>query len=234
MKEEIVREFSRLSSKEKARICGRFFKTGEGEYGEGDVFLGIPVPLIRGLTRKYYNKLDLKDLDFFLKNEIHEYRFFALTVLVEKYKKGSENERESIYHYYLRNTKYVNNWDLVDISSYKIVGNRLKEREDRRVIYDLAKSESLWDQRIAIVSTFSFIKENDHKDILKLAEILIGHEHDLIHKALGWMLREVGKRDMSVLREFLDKHHKRMPRTMLRYAIEKMGQRERVKYLKKI
>lgn len=238
LKERIVQEFERLSSKEKAKDYKRFFKTRKGEYGEGDVFIGVPVPEVRKLCKKYLEVISLMDLDFFISNKIHEYRLFALLTLTYMYKKEAkgknmgerEKKQRQIFDYYIKNRQYINNWDLVDASAYKIVGEYLKER-DRSILYDLIKSSSVWDQRIAIVSTFSFIKDGDFKEILRFSELLLNHEHHLIHKALGWMLREVGKRDLAVLREFLNRYANSMPRTMLRYSIEKLGEEERQHYM---
>lgn len=232
IRDDILGDFKKVSSKEKAQILQRFFKTGKGEYGEGDVFIGVVVPEIRRLCKKYYKDLTLKELDFFLHSKIHEYRLFALLCLTYKYEKADEKEQKKIFNYYLRNTKYINNWDLVDLSAPKIVGAYLREK-DRSVLYRLVKSNNLWEQRIAVLSTAPFIYMNDFKDIMRFAKILINHEHDLIHKAVGWMLREVGKKDIDVLRKFLDRYGSKMPRTMLRYSIEKFDKEERLIYLKK-
>jgi 3-methyladenine DNA glycosylase AlkD len=182
--------------------------------------------------------LSLKDLDFFISNEIHEYRLFALLTLTYMYeqtrkiqkKEVRDQKQREIYKYYIKNKEYINNWDLVDLSAYKILGEYLKER-DRSILYDLIESKSIWDKRIAILSTLAFIKEDDFKDILKITKRLLDDDHDLIQKALGWMLREVGKRDISVLKEFLDKYADKMPRTMLRYSIEKLTKEERKYYM---
>jgi 3-methyladenine DNA glycosylase AlkD len=236
--EKIVKELKQYSSKEKAEVCQRFFKTGKGEYGEGDVFIGVSVPNVRKLCKKYLKDLSLKDLDFFISNEIHEYRLFALLTLTYMYeqtrkiqkKEVRDQKQREIYKYYIKNKEYINNWDLVDLSAYKILGEYLKER-DRSILYDLIESKSIWDKRIAILSTLAFIKEDDFKDILKITKRLLDDDHDLIQKALGWMLREVGKRDISVLKEFLDKYADKMPRTMLRYSIEKLTKEERKYYM---
>lgn len=231
-RDSIVKDLKSYSSKEKAVVYQRFFKTGKGEYGEGDMFIGITVPNIRKVCTKYFNDLSFNDLDFFVKNDIHEYRLFGLLVLTYKFKGASELERKDIFEYYLRNTKYINNWDLVDVTAPKIVGEYLKDKK-RDVLYGLVKSSNLWEQRIAVVCTYVFIQEDDFKEILFFAKYLLPHEHDLIHKAVGWMLREVGKRDMDVLRKFLDKYVTKMPRTMLRYSIEKMDEQERLGYLRR-
>jgi 3-methyladenine DNA glycosylase AlkD len=238
LKERIIREFEKVSSKEKAKDYKKFYKTGKGEYGEGDVFIGVTVPEVRKLCKKFLEEVTLKDLGFFISNKIHEYRLFALLTLTYMYEKVAKEknleERKKrqgeIFDYYIKNRQHINNWDLVDASAYKIVGEYLKER-DRSVLYDLIKSDSIWDQRIAIISTFAFIKNHDFKEILKFGELLLNHEHHLIHKALGWMLREVGKRDIAALRKFLNRYATRMPRTMLRYSIEKLGKEERQYYM---
>lgn len=231
-RERVIAELKGVASEEKARVLSRFFKTGKGEYGEGDVFIGITVPNIRSVCKKFYSELSLKDLDFFISNPIHEYRLFALICCTYAFSKGDDVKREDIFNWYVKNIDFINNWDLVDLSCHEIVGEFLKERE-RKVLYDLIESESMWCQRIAIVSTYSFIRENDFKEILFFAEKMLNTRYDLIQKAVGWMLREVGKRDVGVLREFLDMYCKVMPRTMLRYSIERFDGDERRRYLGK-
>ncbi len=208
----------------------RFFKTGKGQYGEGDKFIGCTVPQTRSVAAKY-SKLPLEEVANLLKDEIHECRLCALVILTNKYSKANELDRFEILNFYISHTKYINNWDLVDISAHKIVGEWFKNREDRSLIYQLADSNLLWDQRIAIVSTFTLIRNNDFNDILSLSEKFLSHKHDLIHKACGWMLREVGKRDEVVLTYFLDQFAHQMPRTMLRYSIEKFDEELRKHYL---
>lgn len=208
----------------------RFFKTGKGQYGEGDKFIGSTVPQTRSVAAKY-SKLPLEEVANLLKDEIHECRLCALVILTNKYSKANELDRFEILNFYISHTKYINNWDLVDISAHKIVGEWFKNREDRSLIYQLADSNLLWDQRIAIVSTFTLIRNNDFNDILSLSEKFLSHKHDLIHKACGWMLREVGKRDEVVLTYFLDQFAHQMPRTMLRYSIEKFDEELRKHYL---
>ena len=208
----------------------RFFKTGKGQYGEGDKFIGCTVPQTRSVAAKY-SKLPLEEVANLLKDEIHECRLCALVILTNKYSKANELDRFEILNFYISHTKYINNWDLVDISAHKIVGEWFKNREDRSLIYQLADSDLLWDQRIAIVSTFTLIRNNDFNDILSLSEKFLSHKHDLIHKACGWMLREVGKRDEVVLTYFLDQFAHQMPRTMLRYSIEKFDEDLRKHYL---
>jgi len=213
-----------------AKTLQRFFKTGTGQYGEGDGFIGVRVPATRRVAKKYQD-LSLPDALTLLKSPIHEERLLALIILVHKYRKGSPVEQAEIYLEYLSNTNYVNNWDLVDSSAEHIVGAHLKNRR-RSTLYALANSNCLWERRIAIMSTFHFIKNNDFDETLKLAEMLIADDEDLIHKAVGWMLREVGKRDQETEETFLRKYHQQMPRTMLRYAIEKFPENIRQQYLK--
>ena len=208
----------------------RFFKTGKGQYGEGDKFIGCTVPQTRSVAAKY-SKLPLEEVAHLLKDEIHECRLCALVILTNKYNKANELDRFEILNFYISHTNYINNWDLVDISAHKIVGEWFKNREDRSLIYQLADSDLLWDQRIAIVSTFTLIRNNDFNDILSLSEKFLSHKHDLIHKACGWMLREAGKRDEVVLTYFLDQFAHQMPRTMLRYSIEKFDEELRKHYL---
>ena len=208
----------------------RFFKTGKGQYGEGDKFIGCTVPQTRSVAAKY-SKLPLEEVAHLLKDEIHECRLCALVILTNKYNKVNELDRFEILNFYISHTNYINNWDLVDISAHKIVGEWFKNREDRSLIYQLADSDLLWDQRIAIVSTFTLIRNNDFNDILSLSEKFLSHKHDLIHKACGWMLREVGKRDEAVLTYFLEQFAHQMPRTMLRYSIEKFDEELSKHYL---
>jgi Predicted DNA alkylation repair enzyme len=223
----LINDLKKTGHKDKVLVFKRFFKTGKGEYGEGDKFLGIPVPEVRKVAKKYKN-LNLEDLKKLLKTEFHECRLCALMILRFQYE-VSENKKELV-DFYLKNTRYINNWDLVDLSCQYILGNWFLDK-DKKILYQLARSKNLWERRIAIISTFEFIRHNQFADTLKLSEILISDKHDLIHKAVGWMLREVGKRDKKVLRDFLDKHHQKMPRVMLRYAIEKFPQDIRKKYL---
>src|SRR5690554_6905699 len=208
----------------------RFFKTGKGEYGEGDKFIGCTVPQTRSVAAKY-TKLPLNEVAKLLDDEIHECRLCALVILTNRYVKANELGRYEILNFYLANTNRINNWDLVDISAHKIVGEWFRNREDRSLLYQLAESELLWDQRIAVVATFAFIRNNDFDDILMLSQKFLTHKHDLIHKACGWMLREVGKRDEDVLTDFLDRYATQMPRTMLRYSIEKLTEKQRKYYL---
>jgi 3-methyladenine DNA glycosylase AlkD len=215
-----------LASPTKAIALARFFKTGKGDYGEGDRFLGITVPEQRKLAKAFVS-LSFKDLEQLLQIEIHEYRLTALLILTYQFPKADPVKREEIVAFYLNHTKWINNWDLVDVTCRQILGVHLLHR-DRSILYELARS-----QRIAIVSTLEFIKHEQFEDTLKIAIALLEHRHDLIHKAVGWMLREVGKQDRQVLVEFLDIYHQQMPRTMLRYAIEHFEERTRKGYLRK-
>ena len=227
----IRKDLKKLSSRKKADVYQRFFKTGKGEYGEGDVFLGMTMPNIRKVVKKHFKNTSLKDTLKLLTSKYHEERMTALLILVEKYQKADQKEKEIIYKSYLKNTKYINNWDLVDVTCHKIVGKHLLDK-DRKILYKLAKSKDLWEKRISIISTMWFIKENQFQDTLKISKILLNDSHDLIHKAVGWSLREVGKKNFSLEESFLNKHYKNMPRTMLRYAIEKFPEDLRQKYLK--
>ena len=223
----LEKELKIKANLEKAKILQRFFKTGPGEYGEGDVFLGIVVPEIRKLVKKYSN-LKIKEIIKLLHSKIHEERLTALLIMVNKFQ--VEEDKEKIYNLYLKNTKYINNWDLVDLSADKIIGDYLLNKP-KSILYKLAKSKRIWERRISIIATFNFIKNNKFKETLKIAKILLNDEHDLIHKAVGWMLREVGKRDLKTEEKFLKKYYKKMPRTMLHYAIEKFPEKKRKQYL---
>ncbi len=226
----IEKRLQELGNKKRAKILQGFFKTGHGEYGEGDILLGIRVPDLRKLAKEYQD-IPSRDVRQLIKAPIHEERMLALLILVRKYSKGTETEKKRIYDLYLRNTRFINNWDLVDVTAEHIVGNFLMNKS-RKPLYSLAKSKFLWDRRISIMSTFHFIKHHDFSDTLKIAEILISDKEDLIHKAVGWMLRETGKRHMPTEEKFLIKYYKSMPRIMLRYAIERFPESKRQKYLK--
>lgn len=225
----LKKELKKMADPKRAKLLQGYFKTGKGEYGEGDIFLGLTVPKLREIAEKY-DSLDIKQLKELIQSKIHEERMTALFILVDKYK--TTNHKKIIFHFYLRNTKYINNWDLVDLSAPNIVGIHLLDK-NRKILYGLAKSESIWERRIAVLATFQFIKNNQFDESLKIAEMLLFDDHDLIQKAVGWMLREVGKRDLKTEIEFLNKHCRKMPRTMLRYAIERFPQRLRMSYLKK-
>ena len=220
----------KYSDKKKAKIVQRFFKTGPGEYAQGDIFIGITVPMLRILSKRYQSLAFNETLQL-LKSQIHEERLLSVLILILKYRKVDLSEKRKIYKAYLNHSKYVNNWDLVDVSAKHIIGDFLKDK-DRTPLYKLARSDSLWERRIAILSTFHFIENNDFEDTLKIAEILISDPHDLIHKAVGWMLREVGKRDRDSEERFLKKYYTAMPRTMLRYAVERFPESKRQAYLK--
>jgi len=218
-----------LSNPKIAEHSLRFFKTGPGEYGEGDLFLGIRVPVTKKVARKF-KELPVDEVLKLLKSKYHEERLLALIMLVNRFKKETDKEQKKIYEAYLSHTEYINNWDLVDGSAHQIVGGYLFER-DRKPLYQLAKSKSLWERRISMIATYTFIKRDDFEDTLNLSAILLTDEEDLMHKAVGWMLREVGKKDLEVEEKFLRKHYKKMPRTMLRYAIEKFEEKKRKGYL---
>ena len=223
---KLKQDLKELEDKDKAKLYQGFFKTGKGQYGEGDIFLGITVPNQRKVAKKYKD-LTLQHIQELLNSNIHEHRFTALVILTNQYK----NNKEQIKDFYLKNAKRINNWDLVDTTAHKILGDYLHDK-DKSILYKLANSENLWEKRIAIISTAHFISKNKFEDTLKISEILLKDKHDLIHKAVGWMLREVGKRDLETEEQFLRKHYKDMPRTMLRYAIEKFEETKRQAYLK--
>ena len=223
-------ELRKCAYEEKAKILRSFFKTGRGQYGEGDVFIGGTVPQVRDVAKLFYNDISLVDVLSLISNKIHEERLLALVILVLKFEKGSEEDKTKIYNFYLKNIGCVNNWDLVDLSAPKIIGAYLFDK-DRKILFKLAKSKNLWERRIAILSTFYFIQKDDFIGTLKIAQILLRDEHDLIHKAVGWMLREVGKKSFKKEEKFLLSNYKRMPRTMLRYAIEKFPDARRKEFL---
>ena len=226
----IQKELRRLADKETAEHSQWFFKTGKGQYGEGDRFLGIRVPALRTIARQYRG-VSVEEASRLLKSQFHEERLVALLLLVGMFDKADDEGRRAIYELYLENTRFINNWDLVDCSAEHIVGAYLR-RADKQPLYDLAVSNSLWERRISIMSTFHFIKHNEFADTLRIAQILLADKEDLIHKAVGWMLREVGKRGADAEERFLKKHCRQMPRTMLRYAIERFPAAKRQKYLK--
>lgn len=217
------------SDKSHAAVLQKFFKTGKGEYGDGDKFIGIKVPVLRNIAKQYKN-LEMDAVQNLIQSEIHEERMTALLILIEKFKKADEKEKKKIYNFYLENLGFINNWDLVDLTAEKIIGAFLYEKE-RGLLYKLALSDNLWKKRTAMLSTFYFIKMGDYSTSLEIAELLLNDKHDLIHKAVGWMLREIGKRDLKTEEEFLLKYYKKMPRTMLRYAIERFDEKRRKDYL---
>lgn len=228
---EVLNELKSLADSEQAVHLRRFFKTGKGQYGEGDVFLGIKVPVTRSVAKKYYNNLSLDDIQKLLANPYHEVRLLALLVMVFKYEKT--DLKNEIFEIYLKNVDFINNWDLVDLSAPKIVGHYIHEHKIYDDIYNLANVDHLWSNRVAVVSQYYSIKRSDFSLILELSEKFLTHEHDLMHKAVGWMLREMGKVDETPLYEFLDEHYKVMPRTMLRYSLEKLSEDKRKHYMKK-
>ncbi|WP_072679706.1 DNA alkylation repair protein [Arcobacter sp. LA11] len=234
MTKKIYTELDTYSDKQRALDCKRFFKTNIGEYAYGDEFLGIKAPDIRNIVKKYFLELSLDDIKEFLYSKYHEHRMFALLVLVYKYKTKrftTDEQREEIFNFYIKNTKQINNWDLIDVTAPHIVGVYLLDK-DRSILYEFAFSEDLWKKRISIVSTFALINNKEYEDTLKLADILLHDEHDLIHKAVGWAIRNVGIKDLDTMFNFLNPRYKTMPRTMLRYAIEKLPKELRQKYLK--
>ncbi len=227
----VRRQLKTMVNPEKAAFFPRFFKAGPGEYAEGDKFMGVIVPDQRKVA-KQFRDLPQTEIDKLLNDPVHECRLTGLLILVGQFERSKDQaQRKSIMQYYLSRTDAVNNWDLVDSSAHKILGKWLVDRKDRRVLDRLAKSKNMWEQRIAMVATYTLIKNGELDDTLRLAEKLLSHKHDLIHKAVGWMLREAGKQDDKVLLAFLDQHAHRMPRTMLRYSIEKLSDARRKKYL---
>jgi len=228
---EVKIELEKFADPEKTKILKRFFKTGKGEYGEGDIFIGVKVPDQRKVAIKFKN-LAMDETVELLHSPIHEHRLTALLIWVQQFKVGDDKKRNEIFNTYLKNTKYINNWDLVDLSSEKVVGqNIIFFPELKPNIYRICQSKSVWDRRIAIMATFAFIRQNQFNDTLKMAQILLYDKHDLIQKAVGWMLREIGNRDKDTEQKFLKIFYKKMPRTTLRYAIEKFDEKERKFYL---
>lgn len=230
---DILRQLESFGSPERARASLRFFKCGKGEYGEDDRFLGVTVPEQRTIVKEHRD-LPFPEIEKLLRSPCHEARLTGLLILTYQFEKTDEKKQKEIFDFYLAHLSAVNNWDLVDVTAPSIVGGYLAEKEsERKILYRFAKSKNLWERRIAVVSTFAFIRRGDFADTLSIAEILLGDTHDLIRKATGWMLREVGKRDELVLKRFLDAYADAMPRTMLRYAIERFPERERKYYLSK-
>lgn len=221
MLKDLIEDLQSVAKAKNVEILQKFFKTGKGQYAEGDVFIGISMPQIRNVV-KYYNSLNFSELQELLNSEIHEFRMSALLILVIQFKKAKAEKRKEIYEFYIKNLHRINNWDLVDCSCRDIVGAYLFDK-DRSPLYRLAQTDHLWSQRVAIVSTWFFIREKQYDDTLKISEILLHHKHDLIHKAVGWMLREAWKKTGShQVEDFLEKYASTMPRTALRYTIEKM------------
>ncbi len=228
--ESLKKDLRKFERPEKAKLLKRFFKTGKGEYAEGDNFLGLITDETRSVAKKYLD-LSFSDLSKLLSSRIHEERVCVVMILTKRFEKD-EKERKEIFNFYLKNISGINNWDLVDISCPKIIGRYLFEEElSRDLLYKFAKSDNLWKRRIGIMSTFYFIGKCDFNDTLEISKILLNDKHDLIHKAVGWMLREIGKRDLATEEKFLRINYKKMPRTMLRYAIEKFPEVRRKKYL---
>jgi 3-methyladenine DNA glycosylase AlkD len=223
------RELKAAGTPERATGASRYFKTGKGQYGEGDIFLGVTVPVLRAIVKKY-KTLPLADVEKLLSIGEHEVRSAALLILVAQYEKGDEAQRKQILKMYLRNTQYINNWDLVDCSCREIVGGHLKTGS-RTLLTRLAKSKSMWERRIAMISTMALVQDGDFDDALRVAELLLDDTHDLIHKAIGWVLRVVGDKDRTALLRFLETHYNRVPRTSLRYAIEHFSLEQRKRLL---
>lgn len=229
--DELRKDLEACADPKRAESTKWFFKTGPGEYGEGDVFIGVPVPAIRALASRYRD-LDRDSTLALLRSSVHEERTLALVILIRQFKKGSPDGRQAIFDLYLDNTAYINNWDLVDLSAKWIVGGHLRDKP-KDVLYTLARSSSLWERRIAVLATFPYINEGDSDDALRIAETLLPDRHDLIQKAVGWMLREVGKRCSERIEEdFLRQHYRHMGRTALRYAIERFAEGKRLAYLR--
>lgn len=232
MHARIRKALKQASDPAKAAFFPNFFKTGKGQYGEGDVFIGITVPQQRAIAKRF-GDAPLETIEAMLADPVHEMRLTALLILNLQFAKASQEERRTIVDFYLRHLDGVNNWDLVDGSAPYILGAYLVTKKDHAVLYRLARTDHLWRQRIAIVATQALIKAGQFEDTIRIAEILLSHKHDLIHKAVGWMLREMGKKDEKALRAFLDKHAPKMPRTMLRYALERLPVAVRRKYMEK-
>ncbi|MDR2848222.1 MAG: DNA alkylation repair protein [Bacteroidales bacterium] len=228
----ILDELFSVANPEKATFLQGFFKTGKGQYAEGDVMLGIVVPLTRDIVKKS-PELPLAEIQILLDSEYHEARLAGLLFLVKQFKKAKATTPKEIYDFYLQNARKANNWDMDDVTCRDVIGAYLLDKDDRSVLYRLAESDNLWEQRIAIVSTWTFIKHKQFDDTLALAEKLLSHRHDLMHKAVGWMLREVGKKDRDTLVGFLEQYRQQMPRTALRYAIEHFSPDEKAYFMKK-
>lgn len=228
----ITNKLQALSDAEKREIFPKFFKAGKGEYGEGDRFLGVTVPNIRAIA-KLHKDISIEEIRELIQSEWHEVRLCALIIMVEKSKKKVEALRKELFNLYLSQTKRINNWDLVDLSCRFIIGEYLLDKS-RDILYHLAQSPLLWDNRIAIVSTYAFIRKGQLEDTYALSDLMMQHPHDLMHKAIGWMLREAGKRNPERLYDYVMRHRADMPRTMLRYAIEKFSPEERSILMKRV
>ncbi|MBI5100894.1 MAG: DNA alkylation repair protein [Nitrospirae bacterium] len=225
----IKKDLESIADPERAILLSRFFKTGPGQYGEGDIFLGITVPNQRKVAKKY-SGASLDDLHRLLQSKVHEHRLVGLLILIGKYKKADQAGKKLYTGFYLAHIPHINNWDLVDLSAGYILGDFMRDK-DKTLLYKLAGSRNLWARRIAVMATFAFIRAGSFEVTLKIAEMLLHDRHDLIHKAVGWMLREIGKKDLAAEEAFVDKYHKEMPRTMLRYAIERFDEPKRRHYL---
>ncbi len=224
--------YAQKGSLEKRKILSRFFKTGKGEYGEGDQFLGIDVPHQRSIAKRYYKQCSLEDIQKLLESVWHEFRLTGLFLLVYRFDRADREEKKKIFHFYIQNISSINNWDLVDTTTPHIVGEyMILFPHEKKRLYHWAKSKNVWERRISLLATFAFIKRNQYEEILKLSEYFLGDTHNLIHKASGWMLREVGKRDKQALTHFLENFSHTMPRTMLRYALEKYSPEEKKLYM---
>ena len=230
---QLQQELQNLADKKKAKHLSQFFKTGKGQYAEGDVFLGINVPTIKSIVKKYYQDLRLEDIVSMLHSPLHDYRFAALQTMVMQYEKGDDKKQAELVELYLNNLSGINNWDLVDCSAHKILGTWAYKKNDTSAINMLSSSKILWQERIAVVASWFYIKKGQYDLTLNLAIKFINHEHDLMHKAVGWMLREVGKQDKKILLTFLDEYGAKLPRTTLRYAIERFSKEEREFYMQK-
>lgn len=232
-RKDVLNDLKVHSVKEKKEIFPRFFKTGKGEYGEGDLFWGITVPNIRNIAKKYFKNISFEEVKKLVEDPIHEVRLTGYLILTYKFEKVDMFEKRKIVDFYLNNLSGVNNWDIVDLSCYKILGEYIFLNPGfKNILYELAYSGDLWKERISIVSTYALIRRGMFEDTLNISKRLLNHKPDLIHKAIGWMLREVGKRDLSVLRRFLNENIRDIPRTTLRYAIERMDENERERYLR--
>jgi 3-methyladenine DNA glycosylase AlkD len=231
---QILEALQFLSSPEKKEFLPYFFKTGKGEYAEGDQFIGVVVPDSRKLVKEYWQKAELSDVQEILKSEFHEMRLVALLILVNKFEKSKDkNEQKKLVDFYLKNTKYINNWDLVDLSCYKLLGRYCFENQKDDILRELSNSDNMWEKRIAIVATMHHIKKGKSFDLTQeLVLNNLNHPHDLMHKANGWLLREIGNKDEEVLLDFLKIHYQNMPRTTLRYAIENLDEDLRQDFLK--
>ena len=230
---QLQHELQNMADEKKAKHLSQFFKTGKGQYAEGDIFLGVNVPVNKSIVKKYYKDIKPEDIVFMLHSPLHEYRFAALQIMIMQYEKADKNKQNELVELYLNNLSGINNWDLVDCSAHKIIGAWSYEKQDVSQIIKLSDSHNLWQERIAVVASWAFIKQGQYDLTLNLAQKFINHEHDLMHKAVGWMLREVGKQNTKVLTDFLDVYASKLPRTTLRYAIERFSKDEKEKYMQK-